>query len=146
MVAMRVVVPIGNQRTQVGNDGRAPEDGNMDCVPEALACMARGLTPALTGKLTGDGLHDAVYGQGYVGLQDPALFVGVLAQQYGMRLMGPVTGTAQALYGRAVAETSRGGRCCCLSPATGITTRRTRPTRTWWRAATSAGTGRRSRR
>lgn len=105
MAAMRVAVPIGNQRTEVGKDGRPPEDGNMDCVPEALAKM----TQALTGRVvTGDELHDAVYGQGYVGLQDPARFVEVLAGQYGVRLVGPIAGSAQALYGRAVAEIAAG--------------------------------------
>jgi hypothetical protein len=58
---MLINVPEADQRTEVGNDGRAPEDGNMDCVPESLACMARGLEPGL--KVTGDGLHDIVYGQ-----------------------------------------------------------------------------------
>lgn len=80
----------------------------MDCVPAALASMARGLNPALAGKITGDGLHDAVYGQGYVGLMDPARFVGILAQQFGMRLVGPITGSAQALYGRACSEVAAG--------------------------------------
>lgn len=80
----------------------------MDCVPTALASMARGLNPALAGKITGDGLHDAVYGQGYVGLMDPARFVTVLAEQYGMRLVGPIVGSAQALYGRACSEISAG--------------------------------------
>ena len=58
--------------------------------------------------MTGDELHDAVYGQGYVGLQDPARFVGVLAGHYGVRVIGPLVGSAQALYGRAVAEIAAG--------------------------------------
>ena len=100
-MGMRVAVPIGNQRTEVGKDGRPPEDGNMDCVPEALAKRTQALTRR---AVTGDELHDAVYGQGYVGLQDPARFVSILAERFGMKLIGPVTGSAQALYGRAVAE------------------------------------------
>lgn len=105
MAAMRVSVPIGNQRTQKGADGRPPEDGNMDCVPEGLAKM----TQALTGRfVTGDELHDAVYGEGYIGMQDPARFVGVLASRYGVQLSGPYTGSAQALYRRACAEISAG--------------------------------------
>ena len=97
---MRIACPRVDQRCEIGSDGWPPENGNMDCVPAALASMARGLNPALTGTITGDGLHDAVYGQGYIGLMDPARFVGVLAQQYGMRLVGPIVGSAQALYGR----------------------------------------------
>lgn len=83
----------------------------MDCVPAALASMARGLNPALSSgpnRITGDGLHDVVYGEGYVGLMDPARFVGVLADRYGMRLVGPIVGSAQALYGRACSEISAG--------------------------------------
>lgn len=97
---MLVNCPIVNQRTEVGSDGRPPEDGNMDCVPASLASMARGLRPDL--KLTGDGLHDAVYGQGYVGMMDPARFVGVLATD-GLTLT-PYQGTPTALVTRAVAE------------------------------------------
>jgi hypothetical protein len=110
-MAMQVACPIVNQRSEKGNDGRAPEDGNMDCVPSALASMARGLNVSLSGVITGDGLHDEVYGQGYVGMQDPARFVAVLAQaRYGgdLRLIGPVTGSAQALYGRACSEIAAG--------------------------------------
>ena len=105
---MRIACPRISQRDEPGNDGRPPEDGNMDCVPAALASMARGLNPALTGKITGDGLHDVVYGQGYVGLMDPAKFVAVLADQFGMRLVGPIVGSAQALYGRACSEIAAG--------------------------------------
>lgn len=103
---MLIDCPVVNQRTEVGSDGRPPEDGNMDCVPSALASMARGLNPSL--RVTGDDLHDQVYSQGYIGMQDPARFVSVLAAQDGMRLVGPVTGSAQALYGRAVAEIAAG--------------------------------------
>jgi hypothetical protein len=96
---MYVNVPIGNQRTERGSDGQPPEDGNMDCVAESLAKMAQ----ALTGKsIAGDDLHDAVYGQGYVGMQDPARYVSYLASHYGLTLSA-YTGTPAALLQHAVA-------------------------------------------
>ena len=100
MTATLLPCPIVNQRTEPGNDGRPPEDGNMDCVPASLASMARALRPAL--HITADGLHDAAYGQGYIGLMDPARFVHLLAG-YGLNLV-PRTGTPKALYFRANVE------------------------------------------
>jgi hypothetical protein len=101
---MLINVPAADQRTEVGNDGRAPEDGNMDCVPESLACMARGLEPGL--KVTGDGLHDTVYGQGYIGMQDPARFVDAL-RALGF-MLAPVGGTAEERLAAAVAAIQAG--------------------------------------
>ena len=98
--------PIVDQRHEVGSDGRPPEDGNMDCVPASLASMARGLKPELTGMITADGLHDAAYGQGYVGMQNPADFVPLLAP-YGL-LITPYRGPASALIARAVREIQAG--------------------------------------
>ena len=83
MCSMLVNVPIVNQRTQVGSDGAAPEDGNMDCVPASLSAMCQALTGA---PQDADAWHDAVYGQGYVGLQDPARYVSY-ALGRGMRLV-----------------------------------------------------------
>jgi hypothetical protein len=74
---MKIDVPLKDQRTERTNDGRPPEDGNMDCVPTALAAMCQAL---LGGFYSGDGLHDQVYGQGYTGLQDPARYVDLLAR------------------------------------------------------------------
>jgi hypothetical protein len=61
---MLINVPAADQRTEVGNDGRAPEDGNEDCVPESLACTARGLTRP--------GLHASVgYSRIRIGAEQP---------------------------------------------------------------------------
>lgn len=73
---MDISCPLIDQRTQPGVDGRAPEDGNMDCVPASLASMASAL---LGTPQNADAYHDAVYGQGYVGMQDPAAYVSYLA-------------------------------------------------------------------
>ena len=78
----------------------------MDCVPASLASMARGLKPELTGMITADGLHDAAYGQGYVGMQNPADFVPLLARD-GL-LITPYRGFASALIARAVKEIQAG--------------------------------------
>jgi hypothetical protein len=129
MSSMRINAPLIDQRAERGSDGRPPEDGNMDCVPVALASMARGLRPELSGvpggdapRITGDGLHDAVYGQGYVGMQDPAKFYGVLSSsEYGVRIRAYRAGTvpsgdapAAQLYAYA-AEAVYGGRPVLLS-------------------------------
>jgi hypothetical protein len=74
---MKIDVPLKDQRTERINDGRPPEDGNMDCVPTSLAAMCQAL---LGGFYSGDSLHDQVYGQGYTGLQDPARYVDLLAR------------------------------------------------------------------
>lgn len=75
---MYVNCPVIDQRTQVGSDGSPPEDGNMDCVPASLASMASALLGG-TPPQNADAYHDQVYGQGYVGMQDPARFVPLLA-------------------------------------------------------------------
>lgn len=100
---MKIAVPLKDQRTEKTTDGRSPEDGNMDCVATSLAAMCQ----ALTGRFTsGDDLHDRVYGQGYVGLQDPARFVGLLdSLGVGMARVG---GDPAALVARAAAEIAAG--------------------------------------
>ncbi|WIG60492.1 MAG: hypothetical protein OJF49_003240 [Ktedonobacterales bacterium] len=106
---MIVNVPIVNQRTQTGADGRPPEDGNMDCVPASLSAMVA----ALIGQpQNADGWHDAVYGQGYVGMQDPAKYV-VHALGLGVHLFA-FNGTAQNLVAVAV-EAIRAGHPALLS-------------------------------
>jgi hypothetical protein len=100
---MDIDVPIKNQRTERTNDGRPPEDGNMDCVACSLAAMCQAL---LGGFYSGDGLHDQVYGQGYRGLQNPARYVGML-HRLGLR-MTSVGGPAPALVGRAIDEIRAG--------------------------------------
>ncbi|WIG59484.1 MAG: hypothetical protein OJF49_002231 [Ktedonobacterales bacterium] len=96
-------VPLKDQRTEPTSDGHPPEDANMDCVPTALAAMCQGL---LGGFYSGDALHDAAYGQGYVGMQDPARFTDQLAR-YGLR-MQRVSGAADALVARAATEIGAG--------------------------------------
>ncbi|HEX6798678.1 MAG TPA: hypothetical protein VF116_13300 [Ktedonobacterales bacterium] len=96
---MKIAVPLKDQRVEQTTDGRPPEDGNMDCVPTSLAAMCQ----ALTGRLTsGDDLHDRVYGQGYVGMQDPARFAGLL-DSLGVS-MARVGGDAASLVARAASE------------------------------------------
>ena len=100
---MEIDVPIKNQRTEKTNDGRAPEDGNMDCVACSLAAMCQAL---LGSFYSGDGLHDEVYGEGYRGLQNPARYVGAL-HRLGLR-MTSVGGPANVLVGRAIEEVRAG--------------------------------------
>lgn len=95
---MDVNVPIANQRTQRGADGRPPEDGNMDCVPTSLGAMVEALSGT---HVAGDDLHDALYGEGYVGMQDPARYVALLARK-GLTL-APYTGTPAELVAHAIA-------------------------------------------
>lgn len=100
---MKVNVPVYDQRTQIGNDGRPPEDGNQDCVPTSLAAMAA----ALLGRpFTGDGLHDAVYGEGYTGLQNPARYVAHMAT-LGLDMVY-LSDTPDRLVARAIAEINAG--------------------------------------
>lgn len=102
---MKINVPLVDQRHEVGGDGKAPEDGNQDCVPASLAGIVRALAPGA--RVTGDGLHDAAYGDGYVGMQDPARYVSILEGMYHLRMVD-VTGTAPQLVARAVAEIGAG--------------------------------------
>ena len=95
---MKIDVQIADQRTQKGTDGRTPEDGSEDCVPESLSAMVNALVPGA--NTTGDGLHDAVYGDGYVGMQDPAHYVPLLAT-FGLS-MTRFEGTAADEVTRAV--------------------------------------------
>ena len=106
---MYVACPIIDQRAQVGADGRPPEDGNMDCVPASLASMAAAL---LRTPQNADAYHDDVYGQGYVGLQNPQLYVPYLAAK-GLKLIA-YTGTPADLLARALA-TIRSGKPVLLS-------------------------------
>ena len=100
---VKIAVPSKDQRTEKTTDGRPPEDGNMDCVPTSLAAMCQ----ALTGRFTsGDDLHDRVYGQGYVGMQDPTRFVGLL-DTLGVG-MARITGDPAALVARAASEIAAG--------------------------------------
>lgn len=100
---MKINVPVKDQRSEKTTDGRPPEDGNMDCVPTSLAAMCQ----ALTGRFTsGDDLHDRVYGQGYVGLQDPARFASLL-DTLGVTMMR-VGGDPAALVARAAEEIAAG--------------------------------------
>jgi len=100
---MKVNVPLKDQRTEIGADGRSPEDGNQDCVPTALAAMAQAL---LSQPFTGDTFHDTVYGQGYLGLQNPARYVALMAAD-GLD-MTYLADTPARLVARAVAEIAAG--------------------------------------
>lgn len=95
---MYVNCPLIDQRTQLGTDGRAPEDGTKDCVPASLASMAAAL---LGTPQDADAYHDAVYGQGYLGMQDPAAYVSYLASK-GLTLTC-FTGTPADLLTHALA-------------------------------------------
>ena len=100
---MKVNVPLKDQRTEIGADGRSPEDGNQDCVPTSLAAMAQAL---LGQPFTGDAFHDTVYGQGYLGLQNPARYVSLMAANgLDMAYLGD---TPARLLARAVAEIDAG--------------------------------------
>lgn len=106
---MKVNVAQRDQRTEKTNDGRKPEDGNMDCVAVSLAAMLHALVPDFTvggQSPSGDYLHDLVYGEGYVGMQDPAHYVHVLAT-HGVT-MTRVTGHAADLVERAAAAIEGG--------------------------------------
>lgn len=96
---MYIACPVYDQRTQVGSDGRPPADGPMDCVPVSLASMAAGL---LGRPQNGTDYHNAVYGEGYVGMQDPARYVAYLA---GLGLtLTPFTGAPANLVAHAIAS------------------------------------------
>lgn len=97
---MRVPVPLYDQRSQTGLDGRPPEDGNQDCVPESLAAMCAGITSL---PQNGDAWHDAVYGQGYIGMQDPARYV-AYARGRGMALMRIDRGSGAANVAYVVSQ------------------------------------------
>ena len=100
---MKVNIPRKDQRSEIGADGRPPEDGNQDCVPTALAAMAQ----ALLGRpFTGDGFHDSAYGQGYLGLQNPARYVALMAAN-GLD-MTYLDDAPARLVARAVAEINAG--------------------------------------
>ncbi|WIG57546.1 MAG: hypothetical protein OJF49_000290 [Ktedonobacterales bacterium] len=101
---MMVNVPVVNQRTQQGADGRPPEDGNMDCVPASLSAMVQALTSCTQNA---DAWHDAVYGQGYVGMQDPARYVDY-AGRLGVRMTTVWPGTPQEMLARVVADIRAG--------------------------------------
>lgn len=89
-MTMLVPVPIVSQRDQTGHDGYPPEDGNMDCVPASLSAMAQAL---LGISQNADQWHDDVYGQGYIGLQDPARYQ-IYAAAKGLRLTYSEAGAA----------------------------------------------------
>lgn len=93
---MDVNCPTIDQRIEPDSQGRAPLDGNMDCVPVSLASMAAGL---LGTPQDGTDYHNAVYGASYTGLQDPARYVGLLAGK-GLTLT-PYTGTPADLIAAA---------------------------------------------
>lgn len=101
---MKVNAPLVDQRRQVGNDGQAPEDGPEDCVAAAFSSLIRAFWPA--SGITADGLHDIAYGQGYIGLQDPARYAGI-AGRFGVA-MTYLAGSAQYLVNAAVAAIRAG--------------------------------------
>ena len=83
--------PLINQLAEGTSDGRPDEDARENCVPASIAA-------ALTyyGHATnGDALHDAAYGQGYVGAQSAAAYVTLLSG-WGFDL-APVGGSQAAL-------------------------------------------------
>src|SRR5258706_12106916 len=101
---MKVPCVLVDQRRQVGNDGRAPEDGNEDCVPAAVDAFIRGFYPGAT--ITADGLHDIAYNEGYIGLQDPARYAAI-AGQFGIA-MGYLMSSADTLVKFAVSHIQQG--------------------------------------
>jgi hypothetical protein len=72
---MLVAVPLRNQLAEPTTDHRADENAHKNCV---AACVAAVLTWATGAQWYGDTVHDAVYGDGYIGGQDPAAYVNYL--------------------------------------------------------------------
>ncbi len=95
--------PPGNQRTETTSDGQPPEDGDRDCVPRSIASALTFLTGV---QFNGDELHDAVYGQGYLGMQDAARYVDYCAA-HGVAL-SLVQDAPAALIARAHREIAAG--------------------------------------
>src|SRR5258708_7760890 len=92
-----------NQLHEPTSDGMPDENASWNCVPASIADALI----YLTGKpFTGDGLKDAVYGQGYQGAQAAARYVDECATQ-GVRLAA-VQGTPAALVARLHTEVAAG--------------------------------------
>lgn len=110
LATLDVPCPIIDQRNERTNDGQKPEDGSKDCVPASLMSMARGLAAdkmQVGGQpMSADYAKDAVYGQGWTGLQDPAKYVAFFAR-YGLKLTAH-SGTAKDRYYYAAAAIQQG--------------------------------------
>jgi hypothetical protein len=75
---MLVAVPLRNQLAEPTADKRVDENAHKNCV---AACVAAVLSWATCAAWYGDTVHDAVYGDGYIGGQDPAAYVNYLRGQ-----------------------------------------------------------------
>jgi hypothetical protein len=72
---MLLAVPLRNQLAEPTTDHRPDENAHKNCV---AACVAAVLSWATGQPWYGDTVHDAVYGDGYIGGQDPAPYVNYL--------------------------------------------------------------------
>src|SRR5258708_4524427 len=104
--------PPGNQRTETTSDGQPPEDGDRDCVPRSIASALTFLTGT---PYNGDEVHEAVYGQGYLGMQDVVRYGDYLAA-HGVWL-SLVQDAPAALISRAHMEIAAGHPCLLTIPS-----------------------------
>lgn len=68
--------PAIDQTHESTSDGNVDENANDNCVPASIAAILEYFTGS---TFNGDELKDLAYGQGYQGLQDAAMFVGIAA-------------------------------------------------------------------
>jgi hypothetical protein len=99
---MLVAVPLRNQLAEPTTDKRPDEGAHKNCV---AACVAAVLTWATGRDWYGDQCHDAVYGEGYYGGQDPAAYVDWLRGQ-GVEAIEYRSASGAKLVANAKAEVS----------------------------------------
>ena len=92
-----------DQLTEPTLDGHPDENANENCV---AASLAEGLHILDGGTFVGDELKDAVYGQGYVGVQSAHAYIGYCSER-GVKLAS-VAGTQAALIATIHREVSAG--------------------------------------